>query len=261
MKITSITTYPIKSLGGVALERSALTAAGLQHDREWMLVDENGKLVSQREFPVLSLFRVLLFEDRLHVIYNDNMCVIPFSFQGNNKIACKIFSTDVIGGIVDQSISDWFSAHLDCTVHLVRALSDEPRTVKNHPDSAVLFPDSSPFLFISEASLSHLNDKLDRPVLMNRFRPNIVFDAATPHIEDDFTSIYINDAKFEGIKNCGRCKMTTIDQRTGEIGIEPLRTLATYRKQENKILFGRYLACKNWTEKVIQVGDQIRIVE
>src|ERR1700743_3821199 len=103
------------------------------------------------------------------------------------------------------------------------------------------FADGYPFLLIGEASLEELNSRLDHPLPMNRFRPNIVFTGGAPFEEDEMTHFSIGDVQFQGVKLCARCVMTTINQDTAEKGKEPLRTLARYRANGHKILFGQNL--------------------
>jgi uncharacterized protein len=103
----------------------------------------------------------------------------------------------------------------------------------------VSFADAYPFLVIGEASLADLNSRLEIPVPMNRFRPNLVFSGGTPFCEDGWRDFNIGDQPFRAVKPCARCIMTTIDQQTTTKNAEPLRTLASYRKQDNKVLFGQ----------------------
>jgi len=111
-------------------------------------------------------------------------------------------------------------------------------TKKGHYTS---FADGYPFLLIGEASLDELNSRLDQPLPMNRFRPNIVFSGGAPFEEDRLHDFTIGNIRFNGVKRCARCVMYTMCQLTAEKGKEPLRTLARYRAQNNKILFGQNL--------------------
>jgi hypothetical protein len=103
----------------------------------------------------------------------------------------------------------------------------------------VSFADAFPFLLISEESLSDLNSRLTRPLPMNRFRPNLVIAGGEPYIEDTLERFDIGGIAFRAVKPCGRCVVTTTDQETTERGVEPLRTLATYRKEGGEVVFGQ----------------------
>jgi uncharacterized protein len=94
---------------------------------------------------------------------------------------------------------------------------------------------------------------------MNRFRPNLVFTGGNPHDEDTWKRFAINGQQFYGVKPCARCVVTTIDQQTGEANAEPLKTLATYRRQEHKILFGQNVISP--VNGFIRLGDTITIEE
>jgi uncharacterized protein YcbX len=103
----------------------------------------------------------------------------------------------------------------------------------------VSFADAFPFLLISEESLADLNAKLARPLPMNRFRPNLVIAGGEPYVEDTLERFEIDGIRFRVVKPCDRCVVTTTDQETTERGVEPLRTLATYRKVDGLVMFGQ----------------------
>jgi uncharacterized protein YcbX len=122
----------------------------------------------------------------------------------------------------------------------------------------VSFADGYPFLIIGQSSLDDLNLRLDEPLPMNRFRPNIVFTGGEPYQEDKMNRFKVANIAFYGVKPCARCVITTTNQETSERLAEPLKTLATYRKFENKVLFGMNLLNEGWGE--IRVGDKIEII-
>jgi uncharacterized protein YcbX len=133
----------------------------------------------------------------------------------------------------------------------------DPRYAKNNEN--VSFADGFPFLLISQASLDHLNEQLEMPIVMQRFRPNFVVTGTNPHAEDDWKSIKIGGLFFDIVKPCARCVLTTIDPETAEKGKEPLKTLATYRRVNNKILFGQNVVTKQ--NGLIKQGDPISLLE
>jgi uncharacterized protein YcbX len=123
------------------------------------------------------------------------------------------------------------------------------------PGARVSFADGFPFLLISEESLADLNGRLAVPLPMNRFRPNLVVAGCEPYAEDGWKEIRIGDVKLRVVKPCERCLVTTTDQATGERGKEPLRTLATYRKVGNDVMFGQNVVHENTGE--LRVGDAV----
>jgi uncharacterized protein YcbX len=119
------------------------------------------------------------------------------------------------------------------------------------------FSDGFPVLLIGQSSLDDLNSRLIDPVPMDRFRPNLVFSGGHAYAEDGFREIQIDQVTFSVVKPCGRCVMTTVDQSTGATGKEPLQTLAAYRTQGSKVLFGQNLLVSN--TGLISLGAKIRV--
>lgn len=129
-----------------------------------------------------------------------------------------------------------------------------------NPLPIVSFADGFPYLTASLESLAELNSRLEEPVEMARFRPNIVIDGANgPHDEDTWAHFRVGELDFYSVKPCVRCVMTTIDPQTAHKGKEPLKTLATYRRVENKILFGQNVMAS--AEGVVRVGDNIEVLK
>jgi uncharacterized protein YcbX len=123
----------------------------------------------------------------------------------------------------------------------------------------VSFADGFPYLLISRASLEDLNQRLPLAIEMNRFRPNFVVSGAAPFEEDSWKSIQIGDLRFTAVKPCSRCILTTIDPETGEKGAEPLKTLSSYRRINNKVLFGQNLVAAQ--TGTLREGDKIIVLQ
>jgi len=93
---------------------------------------------------------------------------------------------------------------------------------------------------------------------MERFRPNLVIAGGEAYQEDGWKEIMIGAARFALVKPCGRCVIPTTDQRTGERGKEPTRTLASYRKRGNGVEFGmNAMAVEGAT---VRVGDPVKVL-
>jgi uncharacterized protein YcbX len=122
----------------------------------------------------------------------------------------------------------------------------------------VSLADGYPLLMISRESLDLLNSKLDRPVEMLRFRPNLVVSGGKSHEEDFLKRFRIGNNIFEAVKPCARCVLTTVDPITGNSGEEPLKTLSTYRKQGAKINFGMNIIPADYGH--IQEGDEVVVL-
>jgi len=258
-KITALYAYPIKSLGGISLNTATLTATGLPYDRYWMLTDTDGKFITQRGYPQMARFQLAFSGTGIVVKYEDDYLAIPFKNRTKNpeNISTIIWKEQVLAQKESDAINQWFSEKLGIAVFLVKRANGEKRFVGNHTPTEINFPDDGQILVIGENALAHLNEKLDIPVDMNRFRPNIVFSGGTPHIEDEWTAIQIKQSNFESTKSCARCQMITINQETAEMGKEPMKTLATYRLKDKKIWFGQLIKLVSETGKTISVGDEI----
>lgn len=209
-----------------------------------MLVDMSGRFVTQRELAQLALVDTALEGDRVLVgAPGQPELEIPIAYEGGATRTVEVWRDRAIG-VVHAQGSAWFSNFLEAPHELVYMPEAHHRQV--NPDRARLgdivgFADGYPFLCISEASLADLNSRLEVPLAMERFRPNIVTSAAKAFEEDGYAQVRIGDISFRGVKRCERCVITTIDPLTGERGREPLRTLAKYRLDDQKVWFGMNL--------------------
>ena len=266
MTISEIWIYPIKSLGGIRLTQAQVEERGLQYDRRWMIVDENGVFITQRVYPKMALLDVSIELSGLLIVNRKNpesRISVNFEPSEPDIISVKIFDDEVEAELVgDQKVDNWLSQYIGITVRLVKMPENgnrpaDPRYARNGEN--VSFADGFPFLLISEASLEDLNERLASPITMRRFRPNFIINGMSPYQEDILKEIQIGDIGFSLVKPCGRCVMTTIDPITIEKSPEPLKTLASYRRLNNKILFGQNLTAKNHGE--IKEGDHVIIIE
>jgi uncharacterized protein YcbX len=264
--VSEITIYPIKSLGGISLQEATVEERGLQYDRRWVLADENNVFITQRQNERMALIDVAIEADGLRVNHRLKRIAslqIPFVPQTNTNEQITIWD-DVVRGIrVSDEADAWFSAVLGMKCSLFYQPDDSIRltdpkysiTKEEHTS----FADGYPILVIGQESLDKLNDKLEEPVSMKRFRPNLVFTGGDAHVEDSWEYFKVGEAKLVGVKPCARCVLTTINPETAEKGKEPLRTLTQYRNVNNKILFGQNLLVVE-TGKV-SVGDEVIMLD
>lgn len=265
--VTEITIYPIKSLGGISLQSAIVEERGLQHDRRWVLADEQNRFMTQRENEQMALIDVSIESDGLKVSHRLKKIApltVPFTPQTSaggvpHNQAITIWD-DVVDAIrVNDEADAWFSAVIGIKCHLFYQPDDsirltDPRysiTKEEHTS----FSDGYPILIIGQASLDNLNERLDEKIAMKRFRPNLVFSGGQAHAEDDWKYFKVGETKLVGVKPCARCVMTTIDPETAKKGKEPLRTLNQYRNFGNKILFGQNLLVVETGR--VSVGDLI----
>jgi uncharacterized protein len=267
MVLSEIWVYPIKSLGGIRLSSARVLEKGLEFDRRWMLIDENNIFMTQRVFPSMALLKQSISGSILTITKVDpqknTLSTIRFDLHAPPKgptIQSKVWDDEVDVIEVDSTLSKWFSEQLGMVCKLVHFPEhhDRPVDEKYRVDNEhVGLADAYPFLIIGQSSLDDLNLRLKQPVPMNRFRPNFVFTGGEPYDEDTWRNFKIGTNRFVGVKLCGRCVLTTVNQDTGEKGIEPLATLSSYRRKEAKVLFGQNVVAidHDW----VSVGNKILI--
>lgn len=262
--LQNIYIYPIKSLGGISLSESQVVETGLEHDRRWMLTDKKGNFLSQRTFAQMALLQVTVESGGLLIDHKKRLLeplFIPFGESTGRQIQVTIWDDVCTALEVGKEANEWFSDALGIKVQLVYMPATTRRLVDRNyasDNEIVSFADSYPLLMIGQTSLDDLNQRLQTPVHMNRFRPNLVFAGGAAFCEDLFTKFQIGDVTFEAVKRCSRCVLTTIDQEDGAKGQEPLKTLATYRTIKNKILFGQNLVQNNLGK--IRVGNELKLL-
>lgn len=260
LALSEIWIYPIKSLEGISIPSWQVKPKGLQYDRRWMLIDEHGVFMTQRTTTQLALFKTALEGDKLVIRFEGESVYLPLESSPKNKpLTAEVWGDVVEVYEVDQHLSTWFSEKLGMLCKLVFFPEVNKRTVDQEYvlDHQVSLADGYPYLIIGEASLSDLNNRLDQKMEMKRFRPNFVFTGGNAFDEDDWKNFSIGKIDFLAVKPCGRCVLTTVNPETGKKGAEPLKTLATYRTNNNKILFGQNLVALN--EGTVTVGEVITL--
>ena len=227
VRIEQLNIYPVKSLAGISLQSSILEPEGLQYDRQWMLVDQNGKFISQRSDERLALFKTFLSNNELIISYKDSQISVSLEANSHSDLEVEVWQHHVMAEQQNKEVNEWFRDHLQEYVSLVRygALSERIK-VQPYASMPLRFADGYPLLIANQASLNALNKELDRPVPMNRFRPNIVVSGLQAWEEFKTTSFKNDKGAILVAKPCERCVVTTIDQKTAlKDKKEPLRTL------------------------------------
>ncbi len=261
LTLTSLHVYPIKSCAGTSVASWKADSLGFVRDRRWMITDEEGIFLSQRELPKMSLIRPEMKEDHLSITAPD-MPTLEVSFgPDGNRTPARVWGDLVEVAPTGDEASRWFSEFLRISCRFVHLPDDSIRRVDPdfaNPEDRVHLADGFPFLLISEASLEELNTRLDEPLPMNRFRPNLVVRGTEPFAEDEWKNIRIGELTFRVAKPCARCAITTVEQTTGEKGKEPLTTLATFRKVDGKVMFGQNLIHES--PGALRVGDGVEVL-
>ncbi len=263
MKLSEIWVYPVKGLAGIPLTTAVLERRGIEHDRRWMVVDEAGVFLSQREHAQMALGKPRLGPDALYLTAPGMPELrVPFHQPALATVQATIWDDVVEAEIIQLSANEWLSEWLGQPCRLVRlpdtSLRLIPPKYQRNGDDHVSLADGYPFLIISQSSLDDLNARMEQPLPMNRFRPNFVVTGTLPFEEDTFAEFTIGEAVFAGVKPCARCNVTTIDQETTEAGKEPLRTLSGYRRLGSKVLFGENLLLVSGT--TVRLGDALKVL-
>jgi uncharacterized protein len=261
--VSGLYRHPIKSCRGHAIEQGEIEARGFKDDREFMVVDPDGYVVTQREHPRMALIEPSV-EGSILTLTAPGMPVLRKEYIVHGA-QMKVDVWENICEAIDQGndVAEWFSAYIEMPCRLVRMAQDFRRPVSaKHAVSEhdhVSFVDGYPFLIISEGSLADLNSRMEQPLPMRRFRPSIVIHGAEPFAEDTWRRIRIGTQIFELVKPCARCVMTTVNPDTTEMGKEPLRTLAKYRRgPDGGVLFGQNAIHHGLG--TIHVGDTVEIL-
>lgn len=263
--LSEIFIYPIKSMAGISLSSANITKTGLQYDRRWLLVDENNVFITQRDLPEMALIHTSIINDIIHLkhkIKNIDPISIPTSLTSGKELNVKIWDDNCLALHYNSDVDKWLSEVFNKNCKLVYMPDSTQRFVdKTYAKNKeiVSFADGFSFLIIGQSSLDDLNNRLEKPIPINRFRPNFVFTGGTPFEEDKLKKIKIGEIIFDVVKPCARCVITTTDQETAERNNEPLLTLSSYRKVNNKVLFGQNLIQHNLG--AISVGNEIIILE
>ncbi|HMQ49856.1 MAG TPA: MOSC N-terminal beta barrel domain-containing protein [Saprospiraceae bacterium] len=266
--IHSLHIYPIKSLAGISLGSAKMEKRGLQHDRRWMLVDKDGVFLTQRQYRQMTQLQPEISEDGLlvrHLSQKAEHLWIPFEAEGAN-MQVQIWRGNCMAKAVSTEADAWFSEQLGLDCRLVHMPPESIRPLSSsygRVGELVSFADSCPLLLIGLESLGDLNSRLPEPISMNRFRPNIVLSGVPAFEEETWKSFKINAWNFRGIRACPRCAMVNTRQEDGQIVGDPLGTLATYRKEGHKVLFGLHALWQpglgDYESPVIRVGMELEL--
>ncbi|WP_413574881.1 MOSC domain-containing protein [Bdellovibrio sp. HCB290] len=263
MQVSELSIYPLKSGRAQNLSLMKITHEGPEGDREWMLVDETGKFVSQRTLPKLATVNAVYEPASLTLAFEKMFFKIGRKTSFSREVKVQVWNDSFTAALEPDLYSQALSQYLGVNVRLVRyAPFSQRRVLSTNKEwkPEVRFADGRPILLVNTKSLEDLNSKLATPVPMNRFRPNIVIQGQKAFEEDSWKRIKIGNVVFSQPKLSARCKITTIDQQSGvSQGAEPLATLATYRRDVgNKVNFGTLWIPEN--DGTLQVNDALEVL-
>jgi uncharacterized protein YcbX len=240
--VASLHVHPIKSCAGIAVAESLVIETGLEFDRAWMVVDEHGDMLTQRELPRMALVTPTLRQSDM-VLRAPGMLALHIALDSvEQPTRVRVWDDEVAAYEMGALAGQWFSDLLGLKgLRLVRfdpehkRLSDAKWAGNVAAENA--FADAFPLLVANTASLADLNTRLaargTAPVAMERFRPNLVLDGLQAWDEDHIDEITITTdegpVRLKLVKPCVRCSIPNVDPATAATGNEPGATLAGFR--------------------------------
>ncbi|MVA21939.1 MOSC domain-containing protein [Agrobacterium vitis] len=271
MFLSDLCIYPLKSARGLALGQADIRPEGLRRDRQLMLVEPSGHFVTQRELPELARLDVRLDGEFLYMRLDDGRSISLSlkSFTSRKSVAVwrSLVDSALADPAVNETLSQWFGRPLELVFFDERA-SRLANADWAGPDTPVTFADGYQVLITTTASLDALNADMESHgegmVAMDRFRPNIVIDGALPWEEDQWASIAIGGLRFDLVKPCARCIMTTQDQKTGSrSGPSPLAAMGRLRMSGDKRVPGPLFGWNAVPRAIgtLRLGDAVEVLE
>ena len=276
-RLVSVHVYPLKSGRGIDLSEAQVEPWGLAGDRRWLLVELDGKCVTQRPEPSMAriVVRYVPGPPGTIAVSADGGSPLtipaPAGDRGAEMLWVTVWASKVLAAAAGAAADEWFSRFLGRPLRLVYLDDPTRRQVDpdfGHPDDRVSFADGFPLLLTTVSSLEALGDWLvedgSEPVPMNRFRPSAVIAGTPAWAEDGWHRVRIGPVTFRVAKPCGRCQVTTTDQFTGERGREPLMMLGRRRKFGQQLVFGQNVIPEDPGTGLglgtIRVGDEVQIL-
>lgn len=259
--VAGLWVYPVKSAAGIAVDRVDLLDRGPRHDRRWMIVDEAGGFLTQRTVPGLARIGTAIEGEGIDLSAPGHGATrLPLEPDGRAGMRVEVWGDEVSAVAAPPEADRWLTELLGEPARFVHMPEASDRKAKLDPTgrgARISFADAYPLLLISEESLEGLNARLADPLPMDRFRPNVVVRGADPFAEDGWDRFCIGDVECRVASRCARCSTTTVDQATGERGKEPLKTLATFRREGSQVFFGVNVVHSG--TGTIAVGDPVEV--
>ncbi len=262
LSVSALYRYPLKSVRGEAFSTLPLDAMGVAGDRRWMVVDEQGRFLSQRRCARMCLVQAE-FQNRCLTLTAADRAPLQITVaqaQQGRRCVVEVWGDRVEALDCGELAAQWWSDFLGRDCRLVYMADDCRRAIDpaQADGGIVSFADRYPLLLISEASLADLNQRLDTPVAMPRFRPNIVVTGCEAYAEDDWQRIRIGAVEFELAGACARCAIPAIDPATARPQKAVLTVLNSYRRRDQQVYFGQNLIHRQ--AGTIALGDGVEVI-
>jgi len=270
MRITDLFIYPLKSARGIALQSSEIDAFGLLGDRRAMITDRDEHFITQRELPDLARIAVQVGSSAFHFTMGDWQMTAHIP-AATTRMDVSIWKSLVNAAVADDTTNDALSTWLGRDLKLVLFDQQAERSASTEwagEGAPVTFTDGYQILVTTTGSLQALNADLEAHgegrVGMERFRPNIVVDTEESWAEDRWAAIEIGGIRFDLVKPCSRCIMTTQDQSSGSRDVpNPMPAMGRIRMSADRRvpgpLFGWNVTPRGTGR--IAVGDPVKVIE
>ncbi|WP_436872702.1 MOSC domain-containing protein [Acinetobacter haemolyticus] len=264
MHVSQLFHYPVKSLRGNALTEMEIDSFGPKWDRRWMLVDHEGRFITQRQCAIMGQISVEVFAETVRFEFQgDEVTLSLEEAQGQvDDRLITVWQDQLQGNRIDHPVNQWFSQILGreaCLVFMPQRTLRQVDLEYAQQGDRVGFADGFPFLIIGEASVEFLAEKVGFPLDVQRFRPNIVISGCEAFAEDHWKQIQIGEIKFDLVKPCSRCVIPTIDLKTSQKQPEVMQAMLAYRKQGNKVMMGQNALHRGIG--AISLGQEIQILK
>lgn len=269
--IGALNLYPIKGCRGVALRAARLAATGLEHeeigDREWVVVDEHGEFLSQRELPRMALVETRLTGSSM-LLKAPGMLQLEVPYESEGDVIEVRVWDDTVSAVTQGEVADaWFTNFLGRPARLMRFDPEGRRLSRRRYtgeiDAPYKFADAFALLVTGQASLDDFNSRLaaqgHAAIAMERFRPNLVLDGLPAFEEDYVRTLRIDGALLRAVKPCARCTVPGVDPATGEASSVVPDLLATYRRREGGVMFGVNAIVAAGAGAWLAVGDEVEV--
>jgi uncharacterized protein YcbX len=258
--------YPVKSAAGIACTEAMLGPHGLQHDREWMVVDAAGRFVTQRNEAKLALLGTAISDGHLRLSSPAGTGpALDLRHEGEPR-QVQVWGASVPAFDAGDQAAQFVSDLLGRSLRLVR-FDQRHRRLSNQDWTAglevpTLFSDGYPMLVLSQASIDDLAARVGQDLPVQRFRPNLLIGGVPAYAEDGANELMVGRVRIALTKACTRCVITTIDHVSGErTGEEPLRTLKGYRHDPalRGVVFGRNAYTTAGAGSILRRGDAVQL--
>ncbi len=260
LSVKQLFSYPLKSAAGNSAQSLNLVARGPEFDRQWMVVNSNGKFLTQRQLPKMCLIETQVKGTQL-VLSAPEMETLLVG-RTDVKANTTVWKDSVLANDCGDDAADWLGRFLGKDCRLVEMPQSYQRLVDTDYASkgeTVGFADGFPLLVVSQASLDDFSEKLGRPIGADRFRPNFVIQGCEPYAEDGWREIEVGGIRLSLVKPCSRCIIPSIDQVTGAKEMEVNQALLEYRRRDRKTYFGQNALHRSLGQ--IDIGAEVKVIE